>query len=124
MTAEASLARRVPGCHPVPEGGRAAWRALSGVLVWVDLTGKQRAVSPDYDDGRAEHYLLAGGEYPPHAYGDHHMDPEANAYCCECMWPEDHPIHHPGRTYPAIAAIGLIDRWGYDMAMYFLAGGR
>ena len=109
--------------HPVPQGGLAAWRGVSGLLIWVDLTGRPVAGCDGLGDYRAEHYLLAGGECAPHAYNECSDEPVDNRYC-ECLWPPDHPIHHPQRTYPAIAAIGLIDRWGYDMAMYFLAGGR
>ena len=95
--------------------------------MWVDHAGDLRR-------GDRAHcpppcYLLAGGELPTHPYtggvwADGGCDWQAAPGSQRCFQDRSHPVHHPGRSYPASSAAPLAEQFGYNQALCILAGAR
>ena len=95
---------------------------------WIDLCGKLRPKwwRPYTTGFDASHYLLAGGRWPAHPY----VRDSAFDDCCQtdaegirCTLRQAHPIHGT-RPYMRLDALWLTEEFGWDAAVYSLAGGR
>lgn len=119
---------------------RLAWPGDMGHIKWIGLDGYCRYSAPLYPGAPTfedkKHYLLAGGLMPVHepVGEDGQVDHERgddDGLCWRrfahgrCLESYDHPVHNPNyQRPPVVAAVWLMERWGYETAMYFLGGGR
>lgn len=71
-------------------------------------------------------FLLAGGAEPCHKFVNHGYECgyEAPGWHGPCQLPENYPIHHPDQQYSWLNMWWLTEEFGWELACYYLAGGR